>query len=144
MKTLLQDIPHKNPTQPGKRILLVEDQVGVRETLKLVLKLDGYSVAEATNGREACLMFTPGDYDLIITDYAMPEMKGDELARTIKCLVPSQPVLMLTAYPGEALNKSNPADAVLEKPFEVAALRRNIASLLSRHDEECLPSCGRR
>jgi CheY-like chemotaxis protein len=142
MNTLQQDISHRNPTLPGKRILLVEDQVGVRETLKLVLKLDGHSVVEATNGREACLMFTPGDYDLVITDYAMPEMKGDELARTIKCLVPSQPVLMLTAYPGEALNKSNPADVVLEKPFEVAALRRNIASLLARHAEGCLTKCG--
>lgn len=132
MNTLQQEIAPKNRLAAGKRILLVEDQVGVRETLKLVLHLDGHTVTEASNGREACLQFTPGEFDLIITDYAMPEMNGDELARTIKTLVPSQPILMLTAYPGEATSKMNPVDVVLEKPFEVAALRQRITSLLDK------------
>jgi CheY-like chemotaxis protein len=114
----------------GKRILVVDDEPGVRQVLNVLLRGDGHTVVEACNGREACLRFTPGDFDLIITDYSMPEMNGDELARTIKCLVPSQPILMLTAYGGEVRREGNPVDGVLEKPFAVGALRQLIARLL--------------
>jgi CheY-like chemotaxis protein len=120
----------------GKRILLVEDEVGVRETLKLVLRLDGHSIVEVSNGREACLAYAPGDFDLVITDYSMPGMKGDELARTLKCLVPSQRILMLTAYSGEVNGSENPVDSVLEKPFAIADLREKIDALF--------PSCSAR
>ncbi len=113
----------------GKRILVVDDESAVRETLKVVLEMDGHHVTEPANGREACLIFTPGDFDLVITDYNMPEMKGDELARTIKCLVPSQRILMLTAHAAEACNGENPVDAVLEKPFTLTALRQMIAAM---------------
>lgn len=113
----------------GKRILVVEDEPGVRETLKMLLQLDGHKVVTARDGMEACHRYTPGDFDLVITDYSMPEMKGDELARTIKCLVPSQPILMLTAYAAELSNADNPVDAVLEKPFTIEALRRMIGLL---------------
>lgn len=129
MNTLQEEVATNHRTIGAKRILVVEDEKGVRETLKMILRLDGHSVAEAANGREACLLFAPGDFDLVITDYAMPEMKGDELARTIKCLVPSQPILMLTAFPGQ-VEGENPVDAILEKPFELATLRAKIASLL--------------
>jgi DNA-binding response OmpR family regulator len=131
MNTLQEDAATHRPAIGGKRILVVEDETGVRETLKLVLRLDGHAVVEAANGREACHLFAPGDFDLVITDYIMPEMKGDELARTIKCLVPSQPILMLTAFPGEVDGSKNPVDVILEKPFELATLRKQVALLLS-------------
>jgi CheY-like chemotaxis protein len=113
----------------GKRILVVDDEAAVRETLKVVLEMDGHIVTEAVNGRDACLIFAPQDFDLIITDYNMPEMKGDELARTIKCLVPGQRIIMLTAHAAEACSGENPVDAVLEKPFTLTALRQMIAAL---------------
>lgn len=116
-------------TDSGKRILVVDDERAVRETLRVVLRFEGHTVVEAANGKEACLLYTPGDFDLVITDYNMPEMKGDELARTIKCLVPSQPILMLTAHAAEACGQENPVDAVLEKPFSLGALRQMIAML---------------
>ena len=116
-------------TDSGKRILVVDDERAVRETLRVVLRFEGHTVVEAANGKEACLLYTPGDFDLVITDYNMPEMKGDELARTIKCLVPSQPILMLTAHAAEVCGKENPVDAVLEKPFSLAALRQMITML---------------
>jgi hypothetical protein len=60
----------------------------------------------------------------------MPGMMGDELARTIKCLVPSQPILMIAS--GEPISSGdNPVDALLENPFKLAELRRIVASLLS-------------
>jgi CheY-like chemotaxis protein len=113
-----------------KRILLVEDNPGLREAIRLLLCLEGHAVTEVENGRRACHFFTPGDFDLVITDYAMPEMMGDELARTIKCLVPSQPILMIAS--GERISsRDNPVDALLENPFRLAELRQIVASLLS-------------
>lgn len=113
-----------------KRILIVDDEPAVREALKLLLCFDGHIVTEAENGKKACLLYAPGDYDLVITDFAMPEMKGDELARTIKCLVPTQPILMLTAFLEQARGVENPVDAVLGKPFTMEDLRRAIRNLL--------------
>jgi CheY-like chemotaxis protein len=113
-----------------KRILLVEDNPGLRDAIRLLLCLEGHTVTEVENGRRACHFYTPGDFDLVITDYAMPEMNGDELARTIKCLVPSQPILMIAS--GERIPSSdNPVDALLQHPFKMAELRQIVVALLS-------------
>lgn len=125
----------------GKRILLVDDNPRVREAFKLLLRLDGHRVTEAENGNTACLMYTPGDFDLVITDYAMPEMMGDELARTLKCLVPTQPLLMVTGQTEPARNPDNPVDAILRKPFTLAELRRAMADLLSPDDSSPPAPC---
>ncbi len=121
-----------NPDQIApKRILVVDDEQAIRETLRLLLRFDGHTVTEAADGHEACMIYAPKDFDLVITDYLMPEMNGDELARTIKTLVPTQPVLMLTAQPRIACTPENPVDAVLEKPFTLLALRQMLKALLS-------------
>ena len=119
----------------------MDDEPGVREVLGLLLRFDGHKVVEAANGREACLLFAPGDFDLVITDYTMPEMNGDELARALKGLVPSLPILMVTAYAKKVCGLDNPVDAVLEKPFNVAALRKMVSMLL--HSEGELAPAGR-
>ena len=115
----------------GKRILIVDDEPGTRDALKLLLALDAHQVKEAANGKEACYLFVPGDFDLVITDYSMPEMRGDELARTLKCLVPSLPILMITAYAAQVWSRDNPVDAILPKPFTLGELRRTIGDLLA-------------
>ncbi|MGO8929986.1 MAG: response regulator [Limisphaerales bacterium] len=114
----------------GKRILLAEDQQAVREMTKLLLGLDEHIVTEAGNGREALELFTPDRFDLVITDYAMPLMKGDELARNIKRLAPSEPVLMITGSGGELGVVGATVDAVLNKPFAIEDLRQAVARLL--------------
>jgi CheY-like chemotaxis protein len=112
-----------------KHILLADDQQEVRRTIKLLLRLDEHTVAEARNGREALQMFTQDRFDLVITDYAMPEMRGDELAANVKHLAPSQPILMLTGS-AEMLDSSNtPVDALLRKPFSLEDLRQVIGRL---------------
>jgi CheY-like chemotaxis protein len=112
-----------------KRILLADDQPEVRSTIKLLLRLDEHSVAEAGNGREALDLFRPNLFDLVITDYAMPEMRGDELAENLKRLAPSQPILMLTGSVEALGGAKNPVDALLRKPFSLGELRRVIAQL---------------
>jgi len=114
----------------GKRILLADDQQAVRHAIKYLLELDAHSVIEARNGREAYDLFRRGSFDLVITDYAMPEMAGNELADQIKRLTPNQPVLMITAYIRETIAK-NPVDAILNKPFSFQELRDAIARLVT-------------
>jgi CheY-like chemotaxis protein len=115
---------------PGKRILLADDQREVREMTALMLGMDGHVVTEAGNGREALDLFTPGRFDLVITDYLMPLMKGDELARNIKWLAPSEPILMITGSSGELGGIQVSVDAVLNKPFGFEDLRQAVAQVL--------------
>ena len=114
----------------GKRILFAEDQPEVREVTRMLLSLDEHIVTEASNGREALDLFTADRFDLVITDYAMPVMKGDELARRIKQLAPAQPILMITGSCGDLGVAQASVDAVLNKPFSVADLRQAIAQLV--------------
>jgi CheY-like chemotaxis protein len=115
----------------GKRILLVDDEPSVRETLRMMLKFEGHSVTEANDGAEALDLFTKGQFDLVATDFEMPVMKGNELAVRIKKLSPKQPILMITAYEIKIGDSENPVDGILSKPFTMDNLRGAIAKLLS-------------
>jgi two-component system chemotaxis response regulator CheY len=116
---------------PGKRILLVDDQQSVRQTIALLLSLDKHTVVEAANGTEALALFKPGGFDLVITDFQMPQMNGNELAAKIKLAWPVQPVLMITAYAEQLEESDNPVDALLDKPFQLEDLRRVMTKLLA-------------
>jgi CheY-like chemotaxis protein len=113
-----------------KNFLVVDDQPEVRETLKMLLEIDGHIVTEASNGLEALDLFTPGRFDLVMTDYAMPEMRGDELATRIKELAPSQPILMVSGSINQPDTSSYSVDAILNKPFSLNELRQAIAQLV--------------
>lgn len=121
----------KPPKNSGKRILLADDQPEVRETVRLLLGLDGHCVSEAANGQEALSLFAPHRFDLVITDYAMPVMRGDELATSIKHVSPSQPILMITGSADLFGGCAAPVDAYLQKPFGCEELRRAVAGLVS-------------
>jgi CheY-like chemotaxis protein len=114
----------------GKRILLADDQQEVRELLALMLGMDEHIVTEARNGREALDLFAPERFDLVITDYLMPLMKGDELARNIKRLAPSEPILMITGSADELGGIRGAVDVVLNKPFAFEDLRQAVAQVL--------------
>ncbi len=114
----------------GRRILIADDEPGVRDALRLLLRLDGYTVIEACNGREALALFALGGFALVITDYLMPGLRGDELAREIKRRAPGQPVLMITAHLDVVHLSKNPVDAVLGKPFALNDLRRTVSELV--------------
>src|SRR6516164_7499315 len=107
----------------GKRILLVEDQDLVRAALRMMLELDGHQVTEASNGAEALNSFTLSEFDLIITDFEMPVMRGNELAICIKRMAPSLPILMITASERARGEVENPVDAFLNKPLTMPDLR---------------------
>jgi two-component system OmpR family response regulator len=118
------------PSIEPRNILVVDDEPFVCDAVKMMLQFDGHKVDTAGSGKEALEIFGKGKYDLVITDYAMPVMKGDELARKIKERTPGQPVVMITAY-AEMLQSSNEpltgVDYVISKPFLLENLRDAIS-----------------
>ena len=115
----------------GKRILLVDDDAGALESIKLLLRIDRHTVAEARDAREAMNHLAHQQFDLVILDYFMPGMRGDELAASLKRYAPNVPILMITAYFEKLSESEKPVDAVLAKPFAVEDLRQTVARLLS-------------
>jgi CheY-like chemotaxis protein len=109
-----------------KRILVVDDEPLVSESVKMVLSLDGHRADTARDAQEALAKFNKDHYDIIVTDFAMPGMKGDELARNIKQAAPTRPVILLTAYPPRELPAE--IDVLLIKPFDIESLRQGLAS----------------
>ncbi len=118
------------PRAVQKRILIAEDDPSARESLSLLLQIDRHRVTAATNGREALEMFGKERFDLVIADYAMPEMQGNELARHIKRIAPWQPILMVTAYFEKVVGSELPIDGLISKPFGIEDLRQAIGKLL--------------
>jgi CheY-like chemotaxis protein len=114
---------------PRKRILLVDDERFVREAIGRLLSKDEHTVVEANNGAEALGLFRNGRFDLVIVDFEMPFVTGDELAARIKQLAPWQPILMITGH-GKRPGPDNPVDAVLNKPIGLDQLRTAMAKLL--------------
>src|SRR5258708_31954879 len=116
------------PALIKRRILVVDDEPFVCDAVKMMLTFDGHMVETASNGKDALDMFQVGKYDLVITDFAMPSMKGDALAAAIKARAPTQPVVMITAY-AEMLQSTGHSlsgvDFVISKPFLLENLRES-------------------
>ena len=113
-----------------RHILVVDDEPLVRQTVQMLLQDDGYVVDEAESGPQALAMFEPGKFDMIFTDYFMPDMKGDQLAAAIKRRSPKQAVVMLTAFPEKFQSSACPLggiDSFICKPFELETLRSALA-----------------
>src|ERR1700742_2076204 len=120
-------------TRAKKNILIVDDQPMVADSLKLILKLDGFEVHIARNGSEALALFEPGKFHLIFMDFEMPGMKGNELASIIKGRDPRQPIILVTAYADLALHMepTPQVDLVIGKPWSVGELRTAVSKVLS-------------
>jgi CheY-like chemotaxis protein len=118
---------------PAKRILVVDDEPFVCDAVKMMLEFDGHNVVTANSGKEALALFENDKFDVVITDFAMPGMKGDEFAAAVKTRVPGQPVVMITAYAEMLQSAGKPlpgVDFVISKPFLLEHLREAISSVL--------------
>jgi len=123
------------PTPPKKKIMVVDDEPLVCEAVKMLLEFEGHDVCMAGNAAEALALFEQARFDVVITDYKMPGMTGDELALEVKARRPGQPVIMLTAHAEMLKTKTVPlsgVDHLVSKPFQLADLRAAIQMATAR------------
>jgi CheY-like chemotaxis protein len=121
-------------TNARYQILVVDDEPTVCKAIEMMLRYYGHEVETAADGSAALHRFTQGRYDLIITDYLMPEMKGDQLVSQIKRTRPAQRIIMVTAFAEDFLAEGKPTvavDYVLSKPFSLEELRLAIAQVMT-------------
>lgn len=111
---------------PAMHILVIDDEEAVRHAIAEYLLVDGHDVDLADGPSVGLRKINDGKYDLIITDRAMPEMSGDQLAVKAKRMAPHVPILMLTGF-GELMNAAGEhpdgVDAVVGKPITLDGLR---------------------
>lgn len=111
-----------------RHILVVDDEPLVHESIDLLFEGLGYEIDHAKNGYEALALLEhePDKFDMVFTDYIMPEMRGDKLAAAIKRLAPKQPVVMITAFPEKLTSSDCPLGGVesfICKPFDLQTLQ---------------------
>ena len=121
------------------RVLVVDDQPAIREIVSAYLAEDQHIVETAADAREAMEKFRVDRFDLVITDRAMPEVNGDELAASIKEVQPREPIIMLTGF-ADLINESGGrpknVDLVLTKPARLDDLRKAIFDVIVQNSSE--------
>jgi two-component system response regulator PhoP len=117
------------------RILLVEDEAPLRETLAARLKREGYAVDTASDGEEAMFLGKEVPFDVAIIDLGLPKMTGLELIQKLRGLGQKYPILILTArasWQDKVEGLKTGADDYLVKPFHVEELLARINALMRR------------
>lgn len=111
------------------QLLVVDDEPNVCECLRLILALDGHDVTTASSGRAGLDLFRSRRFDVVCTDYSMPEMRGDEFAAAIKRIRREQPILMISGV-ADTMSKPPGVDYILSKPFFPKDLRQALQQLI--------------
>ncbi|PVX25852.1 MAG: hypothetical protein CW691_03275 [Candidatus Bathyarchaeum sp.] len=121
------------------RILVIDDDEIICETLSAALKDEGFVVDTAENGKEAIAKSHANFYNLAIVDWRLPDIEGTKLLGELKETTPKMAKILLTGYPSmsnaiEAVN--NRADSFLVKPVRFEKLLEKIKELLKQQEEE--------
>ena len=118
------------------RVLIVDDEPAVRAALDRALRLDGYEITLAADGREALDSLADTRHDAVVLDVAMPGIDGLQVCRRLRDAGDRTPVLMLTARDAvddRVAGLDAGADDYLVKPFEFDELNARIRAVLRRH-----------
>jgi len=120
---------------PKKRILFVDDECLLRKLMYEMLTMIDYEVKAEESGEKAVRTFIehPEEFDLVLTDLMMPDMRGDEIAERIRSVRPTIPVVVMTGTP-DNLPRSRAEAAgickVLSKPLTMGELREGLREAL--------------
>ena len=119
----------------AQRLLLVEDEEGLQNVIKLNLELEGYFVSIANDGIEALKLFNENRYDLVILDVMLPELDGFSVCTTIRLKDQKTPILFLTAKDSSQDRITGlkiGGDDYLVKPFNLEELLLRVEKLVKR------------
>jgi len=136
-ETLTEPVERAMPLGQGQKILLVDDETVVTTMLGRLLKQLNYQVTTSNSPRQTIALFSknPDEYDLVITDLAMPEVDGLELASQLRAIRPRLPIILLSGFTA-TLTPENLSAAgicqVLDKPVSMMALAEAVGTLLGR------------
>jgi signal transduction histidine kinase/ActR/RegA family two-component response regulator len=121
----------------ASRILVVEDDADVRRVIVECLGLIGYTVAEAPNGTEGLAAIAEQKPDVLVVDYAMPDMTGAEVISKAREMVGDLPVILATGYADMAMvERLAGKPAILRKPFDINTLGDAVALALEGASEK--------
>jgi DNA-binding NtrC family response regulator len=142
MPDLAPAVLAKPPAPAGgtnHRVLIIDDEAAIRESLETLLELEGYTVEMASDGHRGLAMLDQTSYDLVLLDLALPGMNGIELIPRIHERQPQVPVIMITAYG----TVNNVVDAIragaqnfVQKPWDNEKLLADIRASIARFRAE--------
>jgi len=111
----------------GKKILIIDDQPDILEVLTEVLEILGHDVVAITSGNNLDKKFKANNFDLVITDYQMPDMTGIDIAKKINSNYVGIKVYIISGYHqliSEEKMKEYGISGLLNKPFDIEEIKR--------------------
>ncbi|WP_269671013.1 response regulator [Paenibacillus sp. 481] len=121
-----------------RKVLIVDDQNGIRVLLMEVFSSEGYMTYQASNGKTALEIVRDHAPDIVLLDMKIPGMDGLEILKQIKQMKPYMNVIMMTAY-GELdmIKEATDLGAIMHftKPFDIDEMRVAVNMTLERHDQ---------
>ena len=115
----------------GGKVLVVDDNNGVRILVSKMLSRLGYEVSSADSGENGLSIFRENKFDIVLSDYEMPGIDGVAFACSVKKSSPRTPVVIMTGAGKETVfsRMSNAVDKVISKPFTLAEIGETIQNL---------------
>ncbi|MFC1496555.1 response regulator [Candidatus Margulisiibacteriota bacterium] len=125
-----------------KKILIIDDEKSLALLIKANLDYTGkYSVELAYSGEEGVKKAEENDYALILTDFKMPGMNGEEVLNTIKSKKPQAPIVLVSVYHDDETTVTpkirNKADGLISKPFDSKQLVETIENVIAKTKKTC-------
>jgi two-component system response regulator HydG len=128
----------KKRTFSQSKILCVDDDEAIRDLLSRILKSWEFTVQVVSSAKEAIKKIQQVDFDLVITDFKMPDMNGRDLAKIVKEKNPQCPVILFTGFSislDSEVEKENGIDAIIHKPCSMNTIHREIVKCLKIKNE---------
>jgi DNA-binding NtrC family response regulator len=140
MPELLSPAPPAAQTASSTaRLLIIDDEPSIRESLEVLLTLEGFDVTLAIDGKQGLDILSRAEFDLLLLDLALPGESGIDLLPRITAMHPQLPVIMITAFG----TVNNVVDAIragaenfVQKPWDNEKLLADIRSAIARHKAE--------
>ncbi len=131
--------PGRTQPESAGRILIIDDEAEIRESLETLLQLEGYTVAVAGSGGEGLAQMGQRTFEVVMLDLALPDKNGMEVLSEIRLLHPQQAVIMITAY-GTVENAvramQSGATNFIQKPWDNEKLLADVRAAVARHKAE--------